>query len=78
MIDNDFQGICCADIIEEGYNFLHVEASEILAFVATNCSRIVQPGLPPHLPITYGLRGHSMPMEIMWNMVNDIRNELKK
>ena len=80
MIDNDFQGICCdaADIIEEGYNFLRVEASEILAFVATNCSRIVQPGLPPHLPIAYGLRGHSMPMDIMRNMVNDIRNELKK
>ena len=75
-----FQEICyqLSDLIEEGYNFLRVEASEILAFVATNSDRILQPGIPPHLPIAYGMRGHSLPMKIMRNMVNDIRNELKK
>ena len=65
-------------MIEEGYNFLRVEASEILAFMATNSDRILQPGIPPHLPIAYGMRGHSLPMKIMRNMVNDIRNELQK
>ena len=75
-----FQEICyeLSDLIEEGYNFLRVEASEILAFVVTNSDRIIQPGIPPHLPIAYGMRGHSLPMKIMRNMVNDIRNELQK
>ena len=75
-----FQEICyqLSDLIKEGYNFLRVEASEILAFVATNSDRIIQPGIPPHLSIAYGMRGHSLPMRIMRNMVNDIRNELQK
>ena len=79
MIDGDFQALCCdaADIIEEGYNFLCVEASEILAFVTTNSSRVIQPGIPPHLPIVYGLRGNSLSMETMCNMVNDMPTELK-
>ena len=70
-----FQEICyqLSDLIEEGYNFLRVEASEILA-----SDRIIQPGIPDHLPIAYGMRGHSLPMKIMRNMVNDIRNELQK
>ena len=76
----DFIDICyeISELIEEGYNFLRVEASEILAFVATNSDRIIQPGIPPHLPIAYGMRGHSLSMKTMRNMVNDIRNELKK
>ena len=43
-----FQEICyeLSDLIEEGYNFLRVEASEIFAFVATNSDRIIQPGIP--------------------------------
>ena len=77
-LDDDFQEISMkiGEIIEEGFNFLHVEASEIIAFVATDSDRMVKPGLPPHIPIAYGLRGNSMPMNVMRNMVNDIRNEL--
>ena len=79
LIDDSFEGLCyeASDLIEEGYNFLCVEASKILAFVATNSSRVIQPGIPPHLPIAYGMHGHSFPMETMRNMVNDIRNDLK-
>ena len=75
-----FQEICyqLSDMIEEGYNFLRVKASEILAFVATNSDRILQPGIPPHLLIAYGMRVHSLPMKTMRNMVNDLRNELQK
>ena len=52
-----FQEICyeLSDLIEERYNFLRVKASEILAFVAKNSDRIIQPGIPPHLPIAYGM-----------------------
>ena len=76
----DFIDICyeISELIEEGYNYLRVEASEILAFVATNSDRIIQAGIPPHLPVAYGMRGHSLSMKTMRNMVNDIRNELKK
>ena len=66
-----------SEIIEEGVNFLRVEASEIIAFVATDSDRICKPGIPPHLTIAYGLRGHSLNMKVMRNMVNDIRDELK-
>ena len=79
ILQSNFQDTCynMAEIIEEGINFLCVEASEILAFVATDCHQICKPGIPPHLPIAYGLRGSSMPMSVMRNIVNDIRNELK-
>ena len=79
-LEDKFQelAIRMSDVITEGFNFLRVEASEIIAFVATDCDRVVKPGIPPHLPIAYGLRGSSMPMSIMRNMINDIRDELKK
>ena len=79
-LDDDFQDISIriGDVIEEGFNFLRVEASEIIAFVGTDSDRIVRPGLPPHIPIAYGLRGSSMPMTVMRNMVDDIRNELHR
>ena len=53
------------EVIEHGINFMRVEASEILAFIITDSERICKPGIPPHLPIANGLRGHSLPMKIM-------------
>ena len=75
-LDDDFHDLSTkiGELIEEGFNFLRVEASEIIAFVATDSDRMVKPGLPPHIPIAYGLRGSSMPMTVMRNMVDDIRN----
>ena len=60
-----------SDVIKEGFNFLTVEASEIFAFVATDADRVLKPGIPPHIPIAYGLRDSSMSAEIMRNMIND-------
>ena len=34
--------------------------------------------IPSHIPIAYGMRGPSLQMSTMRNMVNDIRNELKE
>ena len=78
-LDNDFQetSLQVADLVEEDFNFLQAEAAEILAFVATDSDRILKLGIPPHIPIAYGLRGHSMSNEIVRNIRNDIRNELK-
>ena len=80
VLESTFQETCVsiADLIDEGYNFLRVEASEIIAFVATDSDRIVKPGIPPHIPVAYGLRGASLPMNIMRNMVNDVRSEMHK
>ena len=79
FLDNDFQetSVHLADLVEEGFNFLCVEASEIFAFVATDSDRILKPGIPPHIPVAYRLRGHSMSNDIVCNIRNDIRNELK-
>ena len=48
------------------------KASEIIAFVATNTSRCQVIEIPPHLPVAYGLRGNSMSMETMRNMLKDV------
>ena len=79
-LENSFEEIALkiSDYIREGFNFLRVEASEIIAFVATDVDRVVKPGLPPHIPIAYGLRGSSMPLDVMRNMINDLRNDLVK
>ena len=62
--------------VENRINFLCVEASEILAFVATDSERRYCAGLPPHLPIAYGLKGSSLPMSVMREIINDIRDDL--
>ena len=51
------------------------ESSEILAFIAVDSCRIPVKGIPCHLPIAYGLKGYSLPMTIMRNMINDVRNK---
>ena len=79
FLDNDYQetSLVEVDLVEEGFNFLRVEASKILAFVATDSDRILKPGIPPHIPVAYGLRDHSMSNDIVQNIRNDIRNKLK-
>ena len=67
ICESNLQEVCfeMAEVIEHGINFMRVEASEILAFIITDSERICKPGIPPHLPIANGLRGHSLPMKIM-------------
>ena len=36
----------------------------------------MKPGIPPHIPIAYGLGSSSMSSEIMRNMINDLPDEL--
>ena len=78
LLEDDFEIISydVCRLIEEGFNHLRVEASEILAFVATNPHRITVQGIPPHLPIAYGLRGHSMTTTVMRSMLCDIMKKL--
>ena len=63
------------DIIKCGHHIVREESSEILAFIAVDSSRIPVKGIPCHLPIAYGLKGYSLPMTIMRNMIDDVRNK---
>ena len=78
VLDHTFEETCVnlADLVDEGYNILRVEASEITAFLAIDCDHIIQPGIIPHIPLAYGLRGPSLSMKTMHAMVNDICTEL--
>ena len=78
LMTDTFDELCVklTQSVEEGINFLRVEASEIIAFLATDSEHIVKPGIPPPIPIAYGLKGPSLSNKIFRNMRNDIRNEL--
>ena len=78
LMTDTFDELCVklTQSVEEGINFLRVEASEIIAFLATDSEYIVKPGILPHIPIVYGLKGPSLSNKIFRNMRNDIRNEL--
>ena len=78
LMTDTFDELCVklTQSVEEGINFMRVEASEIIAFLATDSEWIVKLGIPPHIPIAYGLKGPSLSNKIFQNMKNDIRNEL--
>ena len=77
LLEEEFELLASelSTVIEEGFSHLRVEASEILAFVATNPHRIQIKGIPPHLPIAYGLRGASMSTETMRSIICHILQE---
>ena len=80
MLQDDEFNTICYDLslhVDQGINFLRTEASEILAFMAMDCDRRICSDMPPHLPIAYGMKGSSLPMTVMRNIINDIWNDLK-
>ena len=64
-------------LIKDAYHISREEACEIIAFVAADGSRLPRPDLPRHIPIAYGLKGHSLPMFTMRQMIHDVRNECR-
>ena len=64
-------------LLKEAYHIIREEAAKILAFVAADSSRVPEPGLPRHIPIAYGLKGHSLPMTIMRRLIGDVRDSCK-
>ena len=67
-----------ACVMEDAHHILHEEAAEILAFLAVNSSRISTKGTPCHLPIAYGLKGHTLTMSVMRKMIEDVRNQYQE
>ena len=64
-------------LLKEAYHIVREEATEILAFVAADSTRVPEPGIPRHIPIAYGLKGYSLPMTIMRHLINDVRDNCK-
>ena len=60
-----------ACIIKDAHPILREEAAEILAFLAVDSSRISIKGIPCHLPIAYGLKGHTLTMSVMRKMIEE-------
>ena len=65
-------------LLKEAYHIFKEEATEILAFVAADSTRVPEPGIPHHIPIAYGLKGYSLPMTIMHHLINDVRDNCKR
>ena len=63
------------DIIKCGHHIVREESSEILAVIAVDSYRIPVKGIPCHLPVAYGLKGYSLPMTVMRNMIDDVSNK---
>ena len=64
-------------LLKDAYHIIREEASEIIAFITADSTRVPEPGIPNHIPVAYGLKGHSLPMEMMRPMINDVRDECK-
>ena len=64
-------------LLKEAYHIVREEAAEIIAFVAADSTRVPEPGHPKHIPIAYGLKGHSLPMTLMRHLINDVRDACK-
>ena len=62
-------------LLKDSFHILRSEASEIIAFVASDSSRVPQENVPPHIPIAYGLKGYSFPMTTMCKLINDVRDQ---
>ena len=68
VLIGNMQDLCC-----EGINFLRNEATDIVAFVVADSQRLNRPGIPPHVPIAYAMRGPSFTNEILRKMLTDVR-----
>ena len=64
-------------LLKEAYYIVREEAFKILAFIATDSTRVPEPGIPCHIPIAYGLKGYSLPKTIMHHLINDVRDNCK-
>ena len=62
-------------LLHNAYHIVREEVAEIIAFVVSDSTSVPQPSVPRHIAKAYGLKGHSLPMDIMRAMVNDVRDE---
>lgn len=62
------------DVFTESHQHQRREATEILAFLLTDAHRNQRSHIPSHLPIAYGLKGASLNVVTMRNLIDDVRN----
>ena len=68
VLMNDIKDLCC-----EGIDYLRNEATDIVAFVVVDSQCLHRPGIPPHIPIAYAMRGPSFTTDTLRKMLNDVR-----
>ena len=61
-------------LLKDAHHIVREEASEIIAFVGADTTRIHKPGIPSHIPMAYGLKGYSLPMSTMRKMISHLRD----
>ena len=62
-------------LMKDSFHIMRAEASKIIAFLASDSTRVPDSNLPPHIPVAYGLKGYSLPMTTMCKMISDVRDQ---
>ena len=62
-------------LMKDSFHIMRAEASEIIAFMASDSIRVPDSNLPPHIPVAYRLKGYSLPMTTMHKMISDVRGQ---
>ena len=71
-----FHKVCNSAIqcFKDAHHRMCNEATELLAFVRNDSKRIPIPGIPCHLPIAYALKGNSLQIQTMQQMIEHLRD----
>ena len=71
-----FHEICdiAMQCINDAHHILQEEANEILAFLAADSKCVQVPGVPCHLPIAYALKGSSLNIDTMRQLIESVRD----
>ena len=77
-VDPQALGANVSESIEEGYRLNRKKAKEILAFVLSDTDRIWSPEQPHHLPVAYALKGASITVQTVGEMVSEVREQCEK
>lgn len=71
-------GRMCTPILKDAYQIQRKRASEILAFVLSDSDREFNKNMPANNPIAYAMKGNSLDINMMRQMVEIVRNRCKE
>ena len=74
-IANEIKVLCANTLgmLQEGFQLLRCKATEVLAFIISDIDRQFSPSLPPHMPIAYALKGSSLSIETLRELLTKVR-----
>ena len=79
-ITNEIKVLCANTIaiLQEGFQLLQSKATEILAFIACDVDRQFSVQLPCHMSMAYALKGSSLNIETLWELLTRLRMKCKE